>query len=107
MIVSVLRTIPLEHSQIFDTFSMSTGSAIFYQRPCPISVFSTRLAPVRFMFNDRKGSVKVVASKEHENHESHLEALIETALNNGAEDLEEISTDTEVEMQVWSTGLLC
>ncbi|KAJ7109171.1 DUF28-domain-containing protein [Mycena epipterygia] len=60
---------------------------------------STRLAPVRFMFNDRKGSVKVVASKEHENHESHLEALIETALNNGAEDLEEISTDTEVEMQ--------
>ncbi|KAJ7489912.1 YebC-like protein [Mycena galericulata] len=57
---------------------------------------STRFAPVRFMFGDRKGSVKVLASKEREDHESHLETLIETALNNGAEDLDEISsTDKE------------
>jgi transcriptional/translational regulatory protein YebC/TACO1 len=49
---------------------------------------------------DRKGSVKVLVSKEHENHEGHLEAVIETALNNGAEDLDEVSsTSTEVEMQ--------
>ncbi|KAJ7694156.1 YebC-like protein [Mycena rosella] len=60
---------------------------------------STRLAPVRFMF-DRKGSVKVLMSKQHENHEARLEALIEIALNNGAEDLDESSsTDAEVEMQ--------
>ncbi|KAJ7134955.1 DUF28-domain-containing protein [Mycena crocata] len=60
---------------------------------------STRLAPVRFLF-DRKGSVKVLTSKEREDHESHLEALIETALNNGAEDLDEISsTEIEVEME--------
>ncbi|KAJ6546475.1 DUF28-domain-containing protein [Mycena vulgaris] len=60
---------------------------------------SARFAPVRFMF-DRQGSVKVLVSKEHEDHEARLEALIETALNNGAEDLDEISsTETEVEMQ--------
>ncbi|KAJ7098118.1 DUF28-domain-containing protein [Mycena belliarum] len=58
-----------------------------------------RLAPVRFMF-DRKGVVKVLSSKEHDDHEARLEALIETALNNGAEDLDELgSSDTEVEMQ--------
>ncbi|KAJ7738472.1 YebC-like protein [Mycena maculata] len=64
---------------------------------------STRIAPVRFMF-DRKGTVKVLASKEREDHESHLEALISTALYNGAEDLEELSsTNKEVEMQFTST----
>jgi len=43
---------------------------------------------------DRKGSVKVLASKEREDH------IVEIALNSGAEDLDQISsTDTEVEMQ--------
>ncbi|KAJ7470553.1 DUF28-domain-containing protein [Mycena latifolia] len=60
---------------------------------------SARITPVRFMFN-RQGIVKVLLNKEHEDHEARLEALVETALNNGAEDLDEISsTDTEVEMQ--------
>ncbi|KAJ7632420.1 transcriptional regulator TACO1-like protein [Roridomyces roridus] len=60
---------------------------------------STRMAPVRFMF-ERKGIVKVLASKEREDHESHLENLVETALSNGAVDLDEISsTKTEVEME--------
>ncbi|KAJ6623425.1 YebC-like protein [Mycena sp. CBHHK59/15] len=55
-----------------------------------------RFAPVGFMF-DRKGSVKVLVDKTSEDH---VEAMVEIALDNGAEDLDEIpSTDTETEIQ--------
>jgi transcriptional/translational regulatory protein YebC/TACO1 len=46
---------------------------------------------------DRRGSVKVIASKEQEGH------LIDIAIDNGAENAEEsTSTDTEIEIQVWT-----
>ncbi|KAJ6547354.1 transcriptional regulator TACO1-like protein, partial [Mycena capillaripes] len=56
----------------------------------------SRLAPVRFMF-DRRGSVKVIASKEDE---LALLNLIDIAMDNGAENAEEnASTDKDVEME--------
>lgn len=59
---------------------------------------SAHITPVRFMFN-RIGTVKAIAR----NDELALINLIDIAMDNGAEDVQEnISTDTEVEFQVWT-----
>ncbi|KAJ7046569.1 transcriptional regulator TACO1-like protein, partial [Mycena alexandri] len=59
----------------------------------------SRITPVRFMFN-RLGSVKASVSTAREDHEQALQTMIETAIFNGADDLEEsLTTETEVEMK--------
>ncbi|KAJ7905289.1 transcriptional regulator TACO1-like protein [Mycena olivaceomarginata] len=61
-----------------------------------LSEHNAHITPVRFMFN-RIGSVKAIAK----NDELALITLIDIAMDNGAEDVQEnLSTDTEVEFQV-------
>ncbi|KAJ7752059.1 transcriptional regulator TACO1-like protein [Mycena metata] len=64
-----------------------------------LTYHDSRITPVRFMFN-RLGSVKASVSRAREDHEQALQTMIETAIYNGADDLEEsLSTESEVEMK--------
>ncbi|KAF7295106.1 hypothetical protein MIND_01048900 [Mycena indigotica] len=63
-----------------------------------LSEHSSRLTPVRFMF-DRVGSVTVIMDKREEDHELDLIQLIDYATDNGAENYSETSFEKEIQIE--------
>ncbi|KAJ7172686.1 transcriptional regulator-domain-containing protein [Mycena filopes] len=89
--ISNIRAILTDHE-----YNIPTSFVVF---PSKIAAASSRMTPVRFMFN-RVGSVKASVSKGLDDHEQAVQTMVETAILNGADDLEEsLTTETEVEMK--------